>query len=612
MNEELKVPTMQVPPLKRICMTIGQLPTSYLETMTYYEMLVWFVNYLRDDIIPVVNANGLATKELQELYVELQSYVNNYFDNLDIQDEVDNKIQDMADSGQLTDIIAQYLGLAGMITFDSVADMKLAENLVNGSKCATLGYYNVNDGGNAFYKVRTITNDDNVDDQFIIALYDNSLIAELIVQENVYANQIGLKNDGLTDNTTKLQNAINICSSKNYNLYFNDGTYNISGISITNPIQLIGNRKTIIQNTSSSNPTITINQTGGQTEYTRTSLSGLILENNNQIGVNIVSGNVKIDKYCRIRNSSTGIYNEGNIYVDDIRIELATIGMSLNSSDNHINNVTSFNCMTHYYNNGGFNIFKNIHGWNFDDTTNNIDWTTGSIFMTLNAIQTEIINCYADTLNTIFNITQNSIYLLLNIQNMIYFINRSSYADSKPKPVFFTSTNGKVNVNSLICDFNGYIGDGTGNVVSYPNNIRIDNFIGNGVKFNSNIYYDDEITATTTADPSDTTADLLYIDYSYLTANTRNLIRKNNSRYLHFEFTLKKALASNTQIWEGVFKNRFAGMNGMQFECYAYTSSAYYPLYAYIENNTLRIWNKGDQIPSATGVILNGILESQY
>ena len=105
MNEKIEVPTMKVPPLKKICMTIGQLPASYVESMSYYEMLVWFVHYLRDDIIPVVNANGEATKELQELYVELQDYVNNYFDNLDIQEEVNNKLDEMVEDGTLENIL---------------------------------------------------------------------------------------------------------------------------------------------------------------------------------------------------------------------------------------------------------------------------------------------------------------------------------------------------------------------------------------------------------------------------------------------------------------------------------------------------------------------------
>ena len=239
MNEKIEVPTMQVPPLKKICMTIGQLPASYVETMSYYEMLVWFVHYLRDDIIPVVNANGEATRELQELYVELQSYVNNYFDNLDVQEEINNKLDEMAESGELTDIIAQYLGLAGMITFNNVAEMKLAQNLVNGSKCCTLGYYEVNDGGNAIYKIRTITNDDIVDESRIIALYDDSLIAELIVNDIVNIKQFGARENTYEgDYSTKINNAFTYAIASNKTIYVPTGTYNYSGNAINFLIDL--------------------------------------------------------------------------------------------------------------------------------------------------------------------------------------------------------------------------------------------------------------------------------------------------------------------------------------------------------------------------------------
>ena len=180
MNNKTDIDVKYVSPLKKICMTIGELPASYLETMSYYEMLVWFVEFLKNQVIPTVNNNAEAVQELQSLYEELRQYVNNYFDNLDVQDEINNKLEAMAESGQLTDIIAQYLGLAGMIAFDTVADMKLAENLVNGSKCHTLGYRSVNDGGDALYKIRTITNDDVIDEMTIIALYDNYKIVHFL------------------------------------------------------------------------------------------------------------------------------------------------------------------------------------------------------------------------------------------------------------------------------------------------------------------------------------------------------------------------------------------------------------------------------------------------
>ena len=115
MNDKIEIKPQVISPLKKICMSIGELPTSYLETMTYYEMLVWFTNYLRDTIIPVVNNNGEAVTELQNLFVELQSYVNDYFDNLDVQDEIDNKIDRMIEDGTFDSIIKRVLPQTGTL-----------------------------------------------------------------------------------------------------------------------------------------------------------------------------------------------------------------------------------------------------------------------------------------------------------------------------------------------------------------------------------------------------------------------------------------------------------------------------------------------------------------
>ena len=226
MNDKIEEKTVILPPFKHLIMTIGELPSSYLETMTYYEMLVWFTKYLGDTVIPALNENGEAVTELQGLFTQLQNYVNDYFDNLDVQEEINNKLDEMAESGQLTDIIAQYLGLAGMIAFDTVADMKLAENLVNGSKCHTLGYASVNDGGSALYKVRTITNDDVVDNATIIALYDDSLVAELIVENEINIKQVGGKGDGTTNELTAFENANKTNAST---IYFPEGNYLFNG-----------------------------------------------------------------------------------------------------------------------------------------------------------------------------------------------------------------------------------------------------------------------------------------------------------------------------------------------------------------------------------------------
>ena len=75
----------------KMCCTIGNLPTSYMVSMTYEEQLLWLCNYLEKTIIPAVNGNAEAVEELQNQFTILKDYVDNYFEDLDIQTEINNK-----------------------------------------------------------------------------------------------------------------------------------------------------------------------------------------------------------------------------------------------------------------------------------------------------------------------------------------------------------------------------------------------------------------------------------------------------------------------------------------------------------------------------------------
>lgn len=137
---------------------------------------------LGEEINKVIESMNLAGAQVEEL----TNYVNNFFDNLDVQDEVDNKLDEMAESGELTDIIAQYLQLAGLLCFNTKVDLKSAQNLVNGSFAKTYGTLAYNDGYGYFYKIRQIQSADVVDDDNIIALTNyNNLIAEKIIDANI-------------------------------------------------------------------------------------------------------------------------------------------------------------------------------------------------------------------------------------------------------------------------------------------------------------------------------------------------------------------------------------------------------------------------------------------
>lgn len=157
-------------PFKHLVMTIGELPTTFVESMSYYETIAWLVDYIKNKVIPPINNNAEAIKEIQA-----------WISTLDLQDEVDNKLDEMAESGQLADIIAQYLNLAGVLAYDNIADMAAAENLVDGSICRVLGNVNYQDGNGAFYKVRSVTSGDVVDGLKIVAITNApTLIAERI------------------------------------------------------------------------------------------------------------------------------------------------------------------------------------------------------------------------------------------------------------------------------------------------------------------------------------------------------------------------------------------------------------------------------------------------
>lgn len=217
----------QLPPFKRMCVTIGAVPSSYIDSMSYYETLVWLCKYLKDTVIPAINDNAAAIEELQDLFTQLQEYVDNYFENLDVQEEIDHKLDDMVEAGTLQEIISEYLNSTAVFGFDTVDDMKDATNLIDGSYARTLGYYSVNDGGAGLYKIRTITNEDDVDEGYIIALQDNTLIAELIIENNtINVNQYGLKpNDNTFSNSTKFSNLLDKCNENGNMILFDKGDY---------------------------------------------------------------------------------------------------------------------------------------------------------------------------------------------------------------------------------------------------------------------------------------------------------------------------------------------------------------------------------------------------
>lgn len=85
------------------------IPLAFDESMSYYETLCGLLKYLQNTIIPTVNNNADAVAELQSLYEQLRSYVDNYFTNLDVQEEINNKLDQMVKDGTFDEILENFI-----------------------------------------------------------------------------------------------------------------------------------------------------------------------------------------------------------------------------------------------------------------------------------------------------------------------------------------------------------------------------------------------------------------------------------------------------------------------------------------------------------------------
>ena len=180
-------------------------------------------------IIEKANLTGEQVENLTNAFNDLKAYVDNYFDNLDIQEEIDAKLDEMAESGELAEIIAQYVELQAQLVYNNIAEMKLATNVVSGSLLKTYGKTTYNDGLGQLYKVRGVLNTDVIDDIIIVGLADNTLVAELIPPKVVNVKYFGATGDGETDDILAIKKALDYAEDEEiYNVYFPEGTYLIT------------------------------------------------------------------------------------------------------------------------------------------------------------------------------------------------------------------------------------------------------------------------------------------------------------------------------------------------------------------------------------------------
>lgn len=372
------------------------------------------------------NFNELSeeTKTTVEEYIlkfnDLKDFVDDYFDNLDVQEEINNKLDAMAEAGTLQEIITEYIQANTAWCFNTVADMKTATNFVNGSYARTLGFHTLNDGGGALYKVRTITNDDVVDEARIIELDDDTLIAELIPTEPLNVKQMGVAGDGITDDTLAIQHVID--TSPQTTIYFPDGTYLVSA-TITTPatdnqkvfLELDANAIIKASDDFTGSFVLSIGYDGTASGYgdsvTKTGINGGIIDANGQCGglqvtkthlakvlnlsiIGVLTTGLQIDKS---NNDSSDVYVENVDISGTNSHDEDTIGVKLNGFDNNLNMIRTRGLHIGIQANGGGNYLTECHPLYSDSDQT---WYESSIGFELKSNDTKLTNCYSDNFST--------------------------------------------------------------------------------------------------------------------------------------------------------------------------------------------------------------------
>lgn len=497
-------------PFTRCCMTIGEIPTSYLYSKTYYEQVLWLCHYLQEKVIPAINNNANAVTEVQEHINELQSYVEHYFDNLDVQEEIDNKLDEMAEGGELQRIIAEYLQT--QIIYDTTDEMITdAENLTNGVRVQTLGYHTLNDGGGALYN---IVNTQSTDYQINL---ENGLYATLIIEDTINAKQFGCYGDNLHDDSTTIQAMFNTFLPLNKIIYFPNGIYLVSSsinIPMTNYgyIKLDSNAE--IKATININEIFTIGSSGVGISASYFTIEGGIINGNNlaNYGINSLS---TTNKYAPTYKN---IMFRDAILSDLIIRDSTHIGTSehgLISNCRFYNPTSLATCITMYagdytidncemfYTNraivcGSILTISNCHLWaGGEDNTNN---NTIGILMTGKHLLMN--NMYFDGLNTCIDTNGTTITIVSN--NLLNFLpNEGSYNN----PIVFKITR-STRLSSTNLDIHAYnkrcykvvisnldMGNINNQIVQLANNYEVydsmSNYDYNGLDYGDCIFVND-------------------------------------------------------------------------------------------------------------------------
>ena len=339
------------------------LPLVYDDELSYYELLCKVVDYLNRTM---ENVNKLSENfdELQKAFNTLKTYVENYFANLDVQEEINKKLDEMSSNGFFDGLVSKYLAKSVPLPIDytyiknaTVNDLinnyLSFNNLIRLNEKITLNSLYCRDGIISDNAISIISNPTNItvvdvnNNTITVANTDDFNAGDKIRignDEFIFATILDKQDNILTLDTNIYFDVGNVVTKLTNNVILENLTFNNIELTISNNIAYIKN--CVFNN-------CTIKLTGGifyveNNTFNQTNTlfykTGKSLVNNNHYNSCYKSIECQLSFENKITNNIINGYNTSNEY--SIGIELTNtsnynhLGMTQNNiiSGNTINN----------------------------------------------------------------------------------------------------------------------------------------------------------------------------------------------------------------------------------------------------------------------------------
>lgn len=375
--------------------------TTYIQGASDYEIMAFLVQCYNATLKGYGDVTQLS-KDTATAYNQLQTWVNTWFDDLDVTNEVSIILNRMADNGSLEQVIAQ----TGQVAPATKEFLSTSEGIaqitppINSSVRAWL----------------------NEHPEATTTVQDKSLtIDKMIVGTLGYVTpeMFGAKGDGITDDTVSFNNTINFAKGKKIAIILT-GEYKLTELNIDNYVTIQGNASKIICNkVTISKPTTDTNHTI-ISNITFDCENGVVIAGGKNIiltGCTVLTDNVGIEIAHTANSCYENIIENCCVYAKTI----GKIGILVNTSDCTVSNVNMRDFKIALKANWQV-LVSNLHAWISKD-----EYIKDSIFIECtggspNYGETEVIGCCIDTYQTGFKLIGNP---PMNITNC-----RTAYSSS--------------------------------------------------------------------------------------------------------------------------------------------------------------------------------------